>query len=315
MKPKLIYILIIFSSLSFPQDLEIEELFNFEFGSSKEEVILQWQNSKLSTFGKISQQSEDTLSLRADNFRFYNGWNFLFVNDSLFKIIFYSTTPTNLFDEVLESLMLKNGEPELLSGRYKWDIKNDDEYSSYKMSLTCLSIGDSLRIVLSITNKGLENRKKSIAINNRSKRFFEGVKGLKWKSSPLDVKRKMEDFKGSKFVSESNSELIYKKGRFAGYPVKLWKFKFIQDRLYFIELKFEKYAFNEEDDFYTLADTLNNTYGKDSAEQEFYKGIYYWWDFYLGSITLKLNSFGMLNQEVKLTFKYSKTRLQELRNN
>lgn len=317
MRSIIIYTCLFIYSISYSQQLDIEEMFRFNFGSSKEEVILKWQNSKLSRLGSLSQTSKDTLFLRIDNYRLYNGWRFFFVSDSLFKINYYSTTLNSFCDHAADLIQLKYGEPKISSGFYNWYYTDSKDSSKNKINLDCLPIGDSSRIVISIVNKKLEVRKWDLTIN---KGFLEGVKGLKWKSSSLDVKQRMKEMKSTIFVLEDSNEynqeskLIYKNGSFLRFPVKEWLFKFYFDQLYIVELTFQRYAFNSVNELHILVDSLNNDFGEPFSNRELSNGYVYRWYFnrasehvyIIGVIELVLNFFTRLNQEGKLKFEYKR---------
>jgi hypothetical protein len=189
---KILQFLILASTFSLAQINEFAELFNFSFGSSKEEVKKIWKETSYAKFGDLVLSYDDTLQIRIDDFKYFNGWQFLFIKDSLYKIQMFSKIIESKCPDEIEWFKTNYGEPKISGGDiYYWWYINANDSTNNKISLNCSCffcepIPDSARLVIGIKNDKLYKRVGDLTVN---KAFLNGVENFKWGSSIENVKK------------------------------------------------------------------------------------------------------------------------------
>lgn len=319
---KILQFIILASTFSLAQINEYEELFNFSFGSSKEVVKKIWQKSSYAKFGNLTLLSDDTLQIRIDNFKYFDGWQFLFINDSLYKIQMFSKIIESKCPEIIEWFKTNYGEPKISGGDiYYWWYKNANDSTTNKISLSCLCffcepIPDSARLVIGIKNDKLYKRFGDLTVNEA---FLSGVENFNWESTSEKVKKQMELIPDMKLLPEQKTNLLYEKslyarfGTFAHIPVFEWCFTFYYNKLYKIDIKFDSDLSNNDVRFMNILNTLNTIYGSYFPKSVVHENRYYWYfnDYdetgsILGNIILDKNEYLGENQRITLTFEYMK---------
>jgi hypothetical protein len=322
---KIISLVIIVSTFSFAQIEDCEELFNFSFGSSKEKVIKIWGNSSYAKFGDLKMFTDDTLLIRIDDFKYFDGWKFLFIKDSLYKIQMFSKIMESKCSDIIEWFKANYGEPKISSGDiYYWWYKNESDSTTNKISLSCScffceQISDSARLVIEIRNDKLYKRVGDLTVN---KAFLNGVNYFKWRSTSENIIQQISELYGMEVLPEIKNKskyentLRYMNGSFADLPVKEYQFTLFNNNLYKIEILFDSELFIEKTNFQKLFDFINTTYGHYTIDHSA-NGYNYFWYFNnfddkqstLGTIWLRQNFGRNVNQEDKLIFEYAKTSL------
>ncbi len=319
---KILQFLILASTFSLAQINEYEELFNFPFGSSKDIVNQIWQNSSYAKFGDLSMVSEDTLQIRIDDFKYFDGWQFLFIKDSLYKVQMFSKIIKSKCTDAIEWFKTNYGEPKISGGDiYYWWYRNSTDSTTNKISLSCSCffcepIPDSARLVIGIVNDNLYKRVGDLTVN---KEFLSGVKDFRWKSSCEDIITQIVQSNNMQLLPKQenksdNEKLLYARyGYFANFSVNEWCFTFYENKLYKIVIKYDSKLLNEINLFLSLFNHLTTVYGQSLDKFSQYRNWYSWYflnfdeqQSMLGKIFLEKNELGSIQSEVKLTFEYIK---------
>lgn len=322
MRFKIISLVIIVSTFSFAQMEDYEELFKFSFGSSKEKVKKIWQETSYSKFGDLVQTSDDTLQIRIDDFKYFDGWKFLFISDSLYKIQMSSKIIKSNCRDAIEYINTNYGEPKITSGDiYYWWYKNANDSTINKISLSCMcffceSLPDSARLVIGIKNDKLYKRVGDLTVN---KEFLSGIINFKWKSSSENITNEIVQSHNIQLLTKqeknlTNEKSVYSRyGYFANFSVDEWCFTFYYNKLYKIEMKFDLELLDDENLFFSLFNHINTVYGRclDDFSQNRNWYSWYYMNFdeqqsILGKIYLEKNDLGSNKSEVILTFEYLK---------
>jgi hypothetical protein len=317
---KILQFLILASTFSLAQINEYEELFNFSFGSSKEEVKKIWKETSYAKIGDLVLSSDDALQIRIDDFKYFDGWQFLFIKDSLYKIQMFSKIIESKCLDVIEWFKTNYGEPEISSGIiYYWKYGNGIDATVNKISLSCScficeQIPDSARLVIGIVNDKLYKRFGDLTVN---KEFLNGVKNFLWKSSSENILKQILQKHNMQLLPErekniANEKLVYARyGYFASMPVNEWCFTFYEDKLYKIEINFESKMVSDKNIFHTVYDSINKTYAR--CYDNFLQGRK-WYSWYFNNYDEQQSIFGKIyleeielkgiKSEVILTFEY-----------
>lgn len=322
MQCKIILLVIFFSTFSSAQINEYEELLNFSFGSSKEEVRNIWKETSYAKFGDLVLTSDDTLQIRIDDFKYFDGWQFLFIKDSLYKIQMFSKIIESKCHDVIEWFKAKYGEPKITGGDiYYWWYRNSTDSTTNKISLSCSCffcepIPDSARLVIGIKNDKLYKRVGDLTVN---KEFLKGVENFKWETTSDKIKKQIRESAEMQLIPEQNTNLLYEKslyakyGKFANVPVFEWCFTFFYDKLYKVDIKFDSDLSNNDVRFVNILYAVNDIYGPYFSYSSIHENRYYWYfnnydetHSSLGKIILDKNEFKGENQKITLTFEYVK---------
>ena len=320
---KITLFVIIISTTSISQISDYEDLFNFPFGSSKEEVIKIWQGTNYLIYGDLVSTCDDTLQIRIDDFKYFDGWQFLFIKDSLYKIQMFSKIIKNNCTDAVEWFTTNYGEPKISGGSiYYWKYINRNDSTINRISLSCSCficepIPDSARLVISIKNDRLYKRAGDLTVN---KVFLNGVDNFKWKTTSEYIKRQIQQTPEMELLPEQKTNLLYEKslyarnGNFAHIPVSEWCFTFYYDNLYKIEIIFNSDLNNNDVRFENILFTMNSIYGPYFPYRNPQENRYYWFfnnydetQSILGKIILDKNEYNGPNQKITLSLDYTKT--------
>lgn len=327
---KILQFIILTSTFSFAQPNEFKEFLLFKFDSSKEQIKKQWSESSLRKYGNLLNPNEDILKKRIDDFKYFNGWQFFFIDDSLCKISAYFKVASKDCQEIINWFVSNFGEPKISGGDiHYWKYVNTIDSSINKISLSCSCffcepVPDSSRLVISVKNIKPYSQRGDFKVNLA---FMNGLNNFKPGSSLEMINQQIGQVQEMELIPDIDSNSYFestlscKNGYVAGLKVDEWHFTFYKSKLYQIVIKFEKKSIYKNDDFYSVLDFVNASYGDNQLlfQSEFNR---YDWNFlrindedtYLGTIMLEQNKNQNDEIEVTLSFKYSILILSEIQN-
>jgi hypothetical protein len=321
MRYKILSLVIIISTFSFAQPNEFKEFLLFKFDSSKEQIKKLWSESFLSKYGDLLNPNEDSLKKRIDDFKYFNGWQFFFIDDSLCKISAYFKVASKDCQETINWFRSNFGEPNNSGGDiYYWKYINKIDSSINKISLSCSCffcepIPDSARLVISVKNIKPYSQRSDFKSNIS---FMNGINNCKPGSSLEMINQQIGQVAEMELIPDTDSNsyiestLSCKNGYVAGLKVDEWHFTFYKSMLYQIVIIFEGRSIYKNDFFNSVLEFVNASYGDN---QLLFQSNYdrYDWNFlrindedtFLGTIMLEQNKNQNDEIEVTLSLKYS----------